>query len=230
MFGRTVDLAHVLRDFGVRFRFLTAMPGVNPLYREEAFYKATIDMDSARVRALFDAAPARGIRIERRSLSPQQLQELVISGETIVMALVDRRRLYSSRKHSVSGFVQTLTQWITGTEYVGHYVLITAFDAREHIYWLKDPAQSAEPFLVPSADLDAARFSHGTDEDLIIIPWDQGSELADSCAADSCTGMTHSLGGDRGARVLGATKCSNSGKISAATDFEVSTAPTRGGG
>ena len=60
----------------VRCRFLTAMPGVNPSYREEAFYKATIDTDSARVQALFDAAPARDIRIERRSLSPQQASPL----------------------------------------------------------------------------------------------------------------------------------------------------------
>lgn len=225
----TVDLAHVLRDFNIRFRFLTAMPGVNPLYREEAFYKATIDADSARVRALFDAAPARDIRIERRSLSSQQLQDLVISGENIVMALVDRRKLYSSRRRSVGGLIQTLAQWTASLGYVGHYVLIAAFNAREQTYYLKDPAQSAEPFLVPSDDLDAARFSHGTDEDLIIIPWDQGSEHS-----DSCTGATHRLGGDSCAKVAcvaSKLSCSMSAPTNfevAQTDLEVSTAPTRG--
>merc|ERR1712087_50857 len=221
----TVDLAHLLRDFGINFRFLTAMPGVNPSYREEAFYKATIDADSARVRALFDAAPARDIPIERRSLSPQQLQKLVSSGENIVMALVDRRRLYSSRKHSVGGFVQTLSQWgFASGGYVGHYVLITTFDAREDTYCLKDPAQSSEHYLVPSSDLDAARFSHGTDEDLIIIPWDQGSEQA-----DSCTGATYSLSNGRWPEDTNDATKPSENPLSVQTDFEVSTAPTRGG-
>merc|ERR1711920_15275 len=192
-------------------------------------------------------------------------------------------------------------------------------------YYLKDPAQSAEPFFVPSDDLDAARFSHGTDEvrllcprracrtrrfslfraksrlqrewcpptqlapssrpdrehhrrsapcgvfsapprlrmpmlssvlpllpacenpftachplrfidehvfvtqDLIIIPWDQGSEHT-----DSCTGATHSLGGDSCARVAcvaSKLSCSMSAPTNfevAQTHLEVSTAPTRG--
>ena len=36
-----------------------------------------------------------------------------------------------------------------------------------------DPAKSQEPHLVGCAALDLARRSHGTDEDLILIPWEQ---------------------------------------------------------
>ena len=41
--ARTVDLAYALHAFGVRFRFLTATIGVDPAYKDEAFYKPSGD-------------------------------------------------------------------------------------------------------------------------------------------------------------------------------------------
>ena len=62
-------------------------------------------------------------------------------------------------------------------------------------YWIatyidiKDPAKPSEELFVHSEHLHAARRARGTDEDLIIIPWDQpqGTEtrkpLTDSATA-----------------------------------------------
>ena len=89
----------------MRFTFWTATLGVNTSYNLEAFYKPTLENDSLRVNALFDAAPTSGIHIERRSLSPQDLQEMLSEAGAdgappgfapqMVMALIDRKRLAS---------------------------------------------------------------------------------------------------------------------------------------
>uniref|UniRef100_A0A7S4B0T1 Guanylyl cyclase n=1 Tax=Chrysotila carterae TaxID=13221 RepID=A0A7S4B0T1_CHRCT len=187
----TVDLAHVLRDYGVRFRFLTAMPGVNPAYQHEAFYKPTIDSDSERVLRLFEKAAERDISIERASLSSQQLQELVVSDVNIVMVLVDRRRLYRSAGDSINGLVESLSQCIVGS-YVGHYVLITGYNEGRAEYNLMDPARSGDELSVRADDLNAARLSHGTDEDIIVIPWDQHAlPNANAARADGDASLSH---------------------------------------
>ena len=74
---RTVDLAFILSQFGVRFHFLTRTLGANPAYTHEAFYQPTLDKDTQRVNGLFDAAAKHNIVIQRRSMSPDEMRELV---------------------------------------------------------------------------------------------------------------------------------------------------------
>jgi hypothetical protein len=188
---RTVDLVHLLCDYGVKFRFLTTTIGVNPDYKNEAFYRSTLDADALRVKDLFERAAASGIEIERRSLSDGELCDLTRPPhDSLVMALVDRRYLYRPPPNSVSGFIEGCfsSLGIQGG-YVGHYVLLTGFDASRDGYYIKDPAKPSEELFVHSEHLHAARRAHGTDEDLIIIPWDQpqGTEtrkpLTDSATA-----------------------------------------------
>jgi len=40
-------------------------------------------------------------------------------------------------------------------------------------YYVMDPAKTPEPLFVSCEALDVARKTHGTDEDLLLIPWDQ---------------------------------------------------------
>eukprot|EP00966_Prymnesium_polylepis_P273318 6314266-Prymnesium_polylepis.1 len=70
----TVDLAYLLADFGIKFRFLTTTLGVDPTYEAEPFYRQTIDADSQRVNKLFEQAASKNVAIERRSLAPESLQ------------------------------------------------------------------------------------------------------------------------------------------------------------
>ena len=181
----------MLCDYGVKFRFLTTTIGVNPDYKNEAFYRSTLDTDALRVKDLFERAAASGIEIERRSLSDGELCDLTRPPhDSLVMALVDRRYLYRPPPNSVSGFIEGCfsSLGIQGG-YVGHYVLLTGFDASRDGYYIKDPAKPSEELFVHSEHLHAARRAHGTDEDLIIIPWDQpqGTEtrkpLTDSATA-----------------------------------------------
>jgi len=168
----TVDLAYLLADYGVRFRYLTTTIGVDDGYDAEPFYKATLDSDRMRVNKLFEQATSNNVVIERGSLSSETLQELMRPHDHMVMALVDRRHLDRPPPTSVSGIVEScIARCFSG--YVGHYVLITGYDAERQAYHIMDPAKSHEPNLISCATVDLARRSYGTDEDLIVIPWEQ---------------------------------------------------------
>lgn len=53
----TVDLAHLLRSFGLAVEFLTVTLGANPAYACEHFYREHLREDCARVKRLFQALP-----------------------------------------------------------------------------------------------------------------------------------------------------------------------------
>ena len=65
-----------------------------------------------------------------------------------------------------------LARFVAGrsNEYAGHYVLIAGMDAARDAYVVMDPARDDAEVSVPRADVDAARRSWGTDEDLIVVP------------------------------------------------------------
>ena len=62
--------------------------------------------------------------------------------------------------------------------YVGHYVLLLSYDAQRDGFLVHDPArQTVDGTFVASLDLHVARHSHGTDEDLIVVPFQQSASL-----------------------------------------------------
>lgn len=180
--------------FGVRFRYLTTTVGVDPAYKSEPFYKPTLDDDERRVNDLFARAEENSIAIERRSLSAVELNALLtppappasapagapvgaspaVRPAHVVVALVDRRFLYRP-----VGVVETcLNYCFTGTGYVGHYVVLLGYDAQRDTFRLLDPARpAAEPLVVAASDVHAARRCHGTDEDLLVVPWEQSDVM-----------------------------------------------------
>jgi hypothetical protein len=86
----TVDLAHLLRRFGVSVEFCTVTLGANPAFERESFYKASLDLDARRVEALFETAPGKGIAIRRTSVDLETLTTRVKSGRWLVIVLVDK--------------------------------------------------------------------------------------------------------------------------------------------
>ena len=51
----------------------------------------------------------------------------------------------------------------------GHYIVVVSYNANTDRYGIRDPASEYENVLVPSASLDLARTSFGTDEDVLLI-------------------------------------------------------------
>jgi len=167
----TIDLAYAMRAYGVRFRYCTMTMGVDPTYKNQPFYQETLDEDAIRVEGLFDKASDEGVVIEHRSIGRDELRALLRPPqENLVMTLVDRRYLYTP------GWIDKFLSSARG--YVGHYVLLVGYDAMRDGYYLYDPARTAEPEFARSSDLHRARLAHGTDEDVIIVPWADNHGLA----------------------------------------------------
>ena len=121
-------------------------------------------------------------------------------GGNLIIGLVDRRHLYhpavktnsealegtdlnfGARLGSSIGNILTAfssiatgafeTGFSTGG-YLGHYILITSYNAQLQGYYILDPAGADDYTFIPDENLNAARKSHGTDEDLLVIPLDQ---------------------------------------------------------
>ena len=167
----TVDLAYLMRAYGVHFRYCTRTVGVDSSYKNKEFYKDTLDEDTARVMDLFSKAEEHQLVIEHRTVNPNELVELLrVPQQNLVMTLVDRRYLYKS------SWIGRVFSGASG--FVGHYVLLVGYDAVRDGYYFHDPGRTPEPEFASSSDLHRARVAHGTDEDLIIIPWEDNHALA----------------------------------------------------
>ena len=89
----TVDLAHLLRRFGVDVRFFTITLGANPEYAAESFYRDSLADDGARVDALFRGAERAGVQLARRSVHMRSLRRWATDGRWLIIVLVDKRAL-----------------------------------------------------------------------------------------------------------------------------------------
>lgn len=115
---------------------------------------------------LFMEAPAAGIAVQQRSLSSFELQEAMLTGACLVIALVDKRKLDPFTDACMG--LPTLCGIDAG--YTGHYIVIVGFDSARQQFIVRDPAAMVSELRVGATALDQARRSFGTDEDLIIIP------------------------------------------------------------
>lgn len=121
--------------------------------------------DERRVAALFAAAGREGIPIQKRSLSSSELQAMMLQGDRLVIALVDKRKI----DLWVSGEVRLESLVGMDDGYAGHYVLIVGLDKHRGEYFLRDPAAGCALVRVSCAALEQARKCFGTDEDLLCI-------------------------------------------------------------
>eukprot|EP00873_Tetraselmis_striata_P025606 jgi/Tetstr1/445870/TSEL_033509.t1 len=163
----TIDLAHLLRFFGMDVTFLTITIGANPEYASESFYREHIEEDEQRVARLFRAAPSKGVQLHQCSLNAQQLQAIVLSGVFIPILLVDKRKLTPARP--LPALCGASVGSYPARGYTGHYIVICGLDAVTQEYAICDPAAAASRTTVSSAAMEAARQSFGTDEDILLV-------------------------------------------------------------
>jgi hypothetical protein len=161
----TVDLAHLLQKFSVRFSYYTITFGANPSYSVETFYKDQLPTDLVRVDKLFQRATEAGINIQCRSVSGVEISHFMLSGKYVAIALVDQYKL--SQRWTDDGIVSGF--YGTNSGYTGHYIVICGYDTVEDEFEIRDPASSRENERISSKHLEEARKSFGTDEDLLLI-------------------------------------------------------------
>jgi hypothetical protein len=192
----TVDLAHLLRRFGADVTFATVTIGANPAYASESFYSDTLREDRGRVESLFDAATERGVAIERRSASLEELKAKTRTGEYLIIALVDKRKLarlaleaggaggrlggggsgYEARDAqcfdgAAGGGASTSRAANASENYTGHYVVLCGYDPADDVFLCRDPACAVADLVVPASAVETSRRSFGTDEVRFISHW-----------------------------------------------------------
>mmetsp|Transcript_43864 Transcript_43864/g.73040 ORF Transcript_43864/g.73040 Transcript_43864/m.73040 type:complete len:285 (-) Transcript_43864:166-1020(-) len=175
----TVDLAHLFARFGVAVHFCTITVGANPEFAKESFYMDTIQEDGRRVERLFRDAAECGITIQCRSLAIEEIQDRLLSGHWLLIALVDKRKLSPP---------QCLSQCCgIGSGYTGHYVVVCGYDADRQEFELRDPASSSALLVVSESGFEDARKAFGTDEDILLV----SRAAPDLAQVEKTLGLTH---------------------------------------
>ncbi|XP_068668501.1 guanylyl cyclase 1-like isoform X1 [Aristolochia californica] len=162
----TVDLAYLLQKFSVSFSFLTVTLGANPNFSAETYYKEQLQSDVGRVDKLFGKARESGIDIECRCISGEEISMLILSGQFIAVALVDKYKL------SCQSWLEDIyfSEYIGGSPgYTGHFVVICGYDADRKEFEIRDPASPRKYERVSMLCLEKARKSFGTDEDILLV-------------------------------------------------------------
>ncbi|CAA3022354.1 Hypothetical predicted protein [Olea europaea subsp. europaea] len=160
----TVDLAYLLQKFSVKFSYCTVTLGANPNFYVETFYKDQLPNDLVRVNMLFQEAREAGVSIECRSVSAEEISELILSGKYIAIALVDQYKL----SHSWLEDVYVSDFYNGSPDYTGHYVIICGYDAVTNEFEIRDPKFCRKFERVTSSCLQESRKSFGTDEDILL--------------------------------------------------------------
>eukprot|EP00039_Didymoeca_costata_P028537 m.21384 g.21384 ORF g.21384 m.21384 type:complete len:220 (+) comp7133_c0_seq1:117-776(+) len=165
----TVDLCKCLAEYGLRTEYFTQVIGVNPEHETDSFYSAEFNDDATRVNNLFRNATESdiGFRVEEKEVELQSLLKHLQNGG-VAIVLINNMLLSSPIMQVVqSGCCTCFEQRIP---YVGHYIIVFSADERERILRYRDPASNISSRSVRFAHFEKARFSQGTDGDVVFIP------------------------------------------------------------
>jgi Guanylylate cyclase len=159
----TIDLAYLLSRFGVNIRFSTLTRGARAEYGEQPFYRKQFPEDAKRVTELFRQSSERGVNVQQRSVDLVEIIRAVQADNMLILVLLDKRLL------SCPLCDQRAPSRPESPGFLGHYVMLYAYDAQVDSFLMKDPASLRDACVISSSTLEAARSAFGTDEDIIFI-------------------------------------------------------------
>ena len=178
----TVDLAHMLAAHDLHVCLCTRFVGANPGYSNECFYRTHMSADRVRVERLFRKAEDAGIVVRQTRVPWQSLRDVLVGRCHLIVLLVDKWRLQDSAG-CCCGLVEPC--------YMGHYLVLSSFNADRGVFVVHDPACSADYRCMDPGSLDRARCCFGTDEDLLIV-----SRSKSACSTTSERSCQEALEGD----------------------------------
>jgi Guanylylate cyclase len=171
----SIDLSYLLNKFGVQLTFFTVTRGVRAEYRKQEFYRKQFPEDTTRVTALFENAERRGINVVQQSVELADIVRAVVDDKKLILVLLDKRLLTCALCHGARRCTAQAQQESAGrdarssTGFLGHYVLLYAYDAKVEKFLMKDPASMCEACVISADVLESARKAFGTDQDIIYI-------------------------------------------------------------
>ncbi|XP_019520989.1 PREDICTED: protein GUCD1 isoform X3 [Hipposideros armiger] len=136
----TIDLAYLMRHFGVRHRFCTQTLGVDKGYKNQSFYRKHFDTEETRVNQLFAQAKASKVLVEKCPA---------------------KYCCFAPRGHRC--FCRT-------PDYQGHFIVLRGYNRATGSIFYNNPAYADPGMCSTSvSNFEEARTSYGTDEDILFV-------------------------------------------------------------
>ncbi|XP_050315979.1 protein GUCD1 isoform X3 [Anthonomus grandis grandis] len=163
----TIDLCYLLRRYNVEHVFYTITIGVHEGYRGNSFYHHILNKDESRVNLKFREASKNDIIVKKGSISILHIIEHLVNGPIII--LTNARLLYCDicKFNKISNELRKCLPW--PTTYQGHYIVLCGYDIERQRVFYRNPSFGDHVCVMSVANLENARKSYGTDEDVIFI-------------------------------------------------------------
>ncbi|XP_058836763.1 protein GUCD1 [Topomyia yanbarensis] len=163
----TIDLCYLLKDFGIKHKYLTTTFGANPSHLGKEYYKC-FNEDEIRVNEKFRNANFRGISIETISVPYDYLiQHLGCHGNIILLTSASLLYCDLCKVNKLSMELRSCLG--LKSAYMGHYIILCGYDQRIQKFMYRNPAFKDKVCFMSFDAMDRARKANGTDEDIILI-------------------------------------------------------------
>uniref|UniRef100_A0A8C9Q7Y6 Guanylyl cyclase domain containing 1 n=1 Tax=Spermophilus dauricus TaxID=99837 RepID=A0A8C9Q7Y6_SPEDA len=172
----TIDLAYLMRHFGVRHRFCTQTLGVDKGYKNQSFYRKHFDTEETRVNQLFAEAKACKVLVEKCTVSVQDIQAHLAQGH-VAIVLVNSGVLHCDLCSSPVKYCCFAPRghrcFCRTPDYQGHFIVLRGYNRATGCIFYNNPAY-ADPYAdrmcsTSVSNFEEARTSYGTDEDILFV-------------------------------------------------------------
>ncbi|XP_062887758.1 protein GUCD1 [Mobula hypostoma] len=168
----TIDLAYLMQQFGVTHKFCTQTLGVDKGYRYQSFYRKHFDTEEDRVNQLFAGAAANCVKVEKRSVTIQEIEEHLAQGHVVVV-LVNAVLLVCDLCSAPLKFCCLLPIgqkcFCRKPDYQGHFIVVCGYNRNSGCIFYNNPAYSDRVCCTSTSNFNEARMSYGTDEDILFV-------------------------------------------------------------
>ncbi|XP_072044644.1 protein GUCD1-like [Amphiura filiformis] len=170
----TIDLAYIVNKYKIKHYFCTQTLGVDPSYQNVGFYTEVMSFSSEekRVNDLFSCAEKENVQVQKRGVSKEEILKHLATGNPIIM-LIDASILRCTQCYYLpplcmgNGCLAVCCN--TRNSYQGHFIVLCGYDMSTEQYHYKNPSNMQELCSCTFTNLEEARKSHGTDEDILYI-------------------------------------------------------------
>jgi len=172
----TVNLAYMLKDFGMKCTFYTKEKQISANYETDIF---SLQQDAPEVETFHKAlalakdrvhqADINGVLIEERELTSQELKDRISSGHVAIILINSLIFACLECQHELFNEDTYCTLPFTGTPYRGHYIVICGYNPKEDIYIFKNPSADCSFCYIPSSLIEQSRKSFGTQQNIILV-------------------------------------------------------------
>ncbi|XP_042684645.1 protein GUCD1 isoform X1 [Centrocercus urophasianus] len=168
----TIDLAYLMRHFGVKHKFCTQTLGVDKGYKNQSFYRKHFDTEENRVNQLFAQAKASKVQVEKCTVTVQDIQKHLSQGH-VAIVLVNAVLLLCDLCSSPVKYCCFLPIgqkcFCRNPDYQGHFIVLCGYNTASGSIYYNNPAYADRTCCTSIRNFEEARRSYGTDEDILFI-------------------------------------------------------------